>query len=767
MNRVTVKDLTDSRILVVDDNVENLSFLGRLLGKRGCHVDKATNGMDALEMAASYPPDLILLDIQMPGIDGFEVCKRLKEDNKLSFIPVIFLSGLNDLDAKMRAFRCGGVDFLSKPFDLEEILIRVQTHLRIVRVEHLKREIEVRKAAEAEVRRLNDELEVRVRQRTQELITVNDQLRKFHRSIEHSPVSVVITDRKGTIEYVNPKFTEATGYTVEDVMGKNPRMLNARKQPPEFYRNLWKTIEAGDIWQGEFCNKKKTGELYWESAAISPIRNDQGEITHYVAVKEDITGRKRTAEEMSKARETAEIANKAKSVFLANMSHEIRTPLNAILGYTQILQGDSVLTASQKKTLGIISRSGEHLLALINDILEMSKIEAGQKTLQPKTFDVHALLQDIEAMFQVRTNAKGITLDVLVGEDVPRIICADEGKIRQVVINLLGNAVKFTDRGGMIVRMNTFKKDAQGQQLQIEVQDTGTGIPEHELSRIFNPFEQATSTTISREGTGLGLTISREFVKLMGGELSVQSQLGKGSTFTFVIPVEPVETPNFRIQRKEKRVLRLAPSQEPWRILVVDDLDLNRTMLTRILTRVGVTVKEASNGAVAVELFRSWNPDLILMDLQMPVMDGYQAMKTIRSLDAGAILIPVTACGFEDELQAAIEAGANGFIRKPFKEAELIETIATHLKTTCLFENEINSKHTTPAKHSNIPSLENPMLLPAPWIASMQEAMLNGDIFAIGELIGTIKTDFPNISEHIRQLAEKYDYEKISQLLKQ
>jgi PAS domain S-box-containing protein len=768
MKNANSKDIADALILIVDDSVDRLVFLTRLLGKLGCRVAQANSGRKALEMAASTPPDLILLDIQMPGIDGFEVCKRLKQNSQLNHIPVIFLSGLSDLDAKMHAFQIGGVDFIDIPFHSEEILVRVKTHLQLVRVEHLEREIEIRKRAESEIRRLNDTLENLVRQRTSELINLHDESRKFHRVIEHSPITVVITNRAGEIEYVNPKFTETTGYSTEEALGKTPRILNAQLQPKSFYRQMWEVIKGGGVWHGEFCNRKKNGEMFWESSAIFPIRNDQGAITHYVAVKEDITALKKAADEMKKAKESAEIANKAKSFFLANMSHEIRTPLNAILGYTQILQGDSQLTDSQKKVVGIISRSGEHLLALINDILEMSKIEAGQKTLQPKVFDVQALIRDLELMFQVRTKTKGISLDVELDSNVPRHIYADEGKLRQVIINILGNAVKFTDQGGIAVRMETVEKEEKGFCLKIEIEDTGTGIPEDELDRIFNPFEQGTNSSTLREGTGLGLTISRQFVRLMGGELTVKSQLGIGSTFSMFIPVKEVEAPPTQVQRKERKNVGMAPGLKPWRILVVDDLDLNRLMLVTMLTRIGFSVKEACNGAEAVELFKSWQPHLILMDLQMPVMDGCTAMRTIHSLnvDPTPIFIAVTACGFEQNRQEAQEAGACDFLLKPFKEIELFEKISAHLKLKCVANNEpVENRAESPDSGSEL-GTEDVLSLPRAWVAGMQEALIDGDIFAVNELIGDIRNSFPNTSELVRKLADNYEYEKITRFLK-
>ena len=667
----------------------------------------------------------------------------------------------------------------------------------------------------------------------------------------------MITDPKGAIEYVNPYFTRATGYTFEEARGQNPRILNSRQQPPEFYQEMWSVLAAGKEWHGDFCNRKKNGELYWERASISPVRNAAGEIAHFVAVKEDITGqkqaelirvarsrvleqfstantlgdifsalvcyveeifpgcpasvlmldesgrrlrcgastglpefynqaidgleigpqvgscgaaaysgqrvvvediethpnwipfrslarqaglracwsepilssagkvvgtfavyslqpatpkgddlyqleeasrlaglvieRKRTEQalqltqfsvdtahdaifwirpdasffyvneaacrltgysrdkllrmtasdlnpahpqeawsahwnelrkkktltfdanlrrkdggatlvevnanylerdgqefnfafvgditerkqaeaELHHAKEAAEAANRAKSVFLANMSHEIRTPLNAILGFSQLLQRDRALTGPHREHLRTINRSGEHLLALINDILEMSKIEAGRVTLTPVTFDLHGLLEDLERMFRLRAETKGLQLEVIGRDQAPRQVTMDEGKLRQVLINLLSNAVKFSDQGGVTVRVSAHRDSGQPRRLSVDVQDSGIGIAQEDFERIFEPFGQAQNAGMAREGTGLGLSISRGFVRMMGGELTVQSQPGVGSVFRFTLPFEEAPLGAAEGQEAELAAVEtLAPGQGEWRILVVDD----------------------------------------------------------------------------------------------------------------------------------------------------------------------------------------------------
>lgn len=364
---------------------------------------------------------------------------------------------------------------------------------------------------------------------------IEQQLKKLSQAIEQSPVSVVITDTHGVIEYVNPIFSTVTGYQPSEVLGKNPRILKSGNLPREFYQEMWQTLLKGDIWRGEFMNRRKNGESYWENASISPIFNSSGEITHLVAVKEDITLRKEMEANLINARHIAEEANKAKSIFLANMSHEIRTPLNAILGFTQILHKDTTLTPVQKEKISIINKSGEHLLSLINNILEGSKLEAGRITLNLLTFDLAVLLHDIQNLFSLAVREKGLTFTILTERTVPQCIIADEGKLKQILINLINNAIKFTDRGHIKLTIHAEETNEQKIFLHFTLQDTGCGISPENLGKIFRYFEQG--VIHNKGGTGIGLSLTKNFVEFMGGQITVESQPGQGSTFRFFLPV--------------------------------------------------------------------------------------------------------------------------------------------------------------------------------------------------------------------------------------
>src|SRR5947209_14838046 len=362
------------------------------------------------------------------------------------------------------------------------------------------------------------------------------------------------------------------------------------------------------------------------------------------------------------------------------MSHEIRTPMNAILGFSQLMLRDQDLTQRQCQYLGTINRSGEHLLALINDILEMSKSEAGRTTLNLSTFDLPALLKDLEMMFRVRTEEKNLSFSVEMIGAVPQYIVTDINKLRQVFINVLGNAIKFTEQGGVGLRVRADRQGANGPQLRVEIEDTGPGISPDEQVKLFRQFEQTKTGQQAGTGTGLGLAISREFVRLMGGAITVNSQVGKGSVFIIHLPLKEGEAQAVPAKDKPRHVLRLQPGQAKCRVLIADDIEDNRQLLAQLLAPVGFEIRLATNGAEAVLEFEKWRPHLILMDFRMPVMDGHEAIRRIRAMAGGKEpkMIAVTASAMEANRLDLMAIGADDFLSKPFREVELFQKIHTH-----------------------------------------------------------------------------------------
>jgi two-component system, sensor histidine kinase and response regulator len=503
-----------------------------------------------------------------------------------------------------------------------------------------------------------------------------EELKKLSRAVEQSPASVVITDPQGNIEYVNPKFCENTGYSFDETVGQNPRILKSDENPPEVYQELWETITAGEEWRGEFLNKKKNGKFYWEAASISPIMSKGGSITHFLAVKEDITERKEMEAQIIKARQAADEANKAKGDFLANMSHEIRTPMNAVIGMAHLAL-KTELTAKQQDYLNKIQSSANSLLGIINDILDFSKIEAGKLDMEAVEFDLAEALDNVANVITVKAYEKE-NLEVLfyLDSQVPNFLVGDPLRLNQILVNLGNNAVKFTEQGEIVLITKITKRSAEKATLQFSMRDTGNGMTEEHQAKLFQAFSQAdTSTTRKYGGTGLGLTISKRLVNMMGGDIWVESEPGKGSTFSF--------TADFGLG-KETVKKRFVPSPDltGTKVLVVDDNATSRKIFQDILESFTFEVTVAASGPEGITELESAKVDkpfeLVVMDWKMPGMDGIEASKRIKDhegLSKIPAIILVTAYGRAEIMQQAEEVGLDGFLLKPVNPSMLFDTI--------------------------------------------------------------------------------------------
>ncbi len=464
------------------------------------------------------------------------------------------------------------------------------------------------------------------------------------------------------------------------------------------------------------------------------------------------------------AKHKAEYANQAKSVFLANMSHELRTPLNAILGFSQLMQRDGSSTPAQQETLQIINRSGEHLLSLINEVLEMSKIEAGRSVLNSIDFDLHYLLTSLVEMLRLSAHRKGLAVILECSPDIPPYIKGDERKLRQILINLINNAIKFTYTGQVILRVSLKQESHPHYTLHFEVEDSGVGIAEEELSDIFTPFVQSQSGRRSQKGTGLGLPISCQFVKLMGGEITVRSVLGKGSVFSFDIDVHEGKRVITALPMTN-RVIGLAATERPYRILVVDDVQENCDLLLKLLSPVGFEVWEALNGEEAIEIWQSWQPDLIFTDIRIPVMDGYEIIRHITKADVEqkTKIIALTASAFEEERTAVLEAGCHDFMRKPFSESDLFDMLKLHLEVEFIYEDE--PEYTKPNKVANEQSEDT--VLSLAWLNKLEEAALIIDIEQIEGLIKGISRKKPELAIQLQKWTDNFKYEHILEFIEQ
>jgi two-component system sensor histidine kinase ChiS len=493
---------------------------------------------------------------------------------------------------------------------------------------------------------------------------------------------------------------------------------------------------------------------------------------------------------LEQSKEAAEAANRAKSIFLTNMSHELRTPLNAVLGLAQLMTRDANLTSLQQTNLGIINRSGEHLLGLINEVLELSKIEAGRITLNESDFDLYRLLDGLEEMFRMRAEQKGLVLTLQRVPDVPQYVYMDEGKLRQVLMNLLGNAVKFTEKGGITLRVwreeygvedteNTPLLPASCCTLHFEVEDTGPGIAAEELTTMFAPFEQTESGRQSLEGTGLGLPISQQYVRLMGGELTVRSPLKRsdlveegGSAFSFALPVALAEVSVVRTARPLRRVVGLEPGQPIYRLLIVEDNWANRRLLTQLLGSLGepplgFEVREAINGKEGIEIWEEWAPHLIFMDMRMPVMDGYEATRQIKATIKGqaTVIIALTASALEEDRSVILSEGCDAFIRKPFREEQLFDALSKHLGVRFVYQ-ELSSTDVSQSNRTSYDASPDSLLaavtaMPSDWLSDLRQAATRADWERLINLIKQISERDPALADALAKLANNFDYDGI------
>ncbi len=531
----------------------------------------------------------------------------------------------------------------------------------------------------------------------------------------------------------------------------------------------------------EFRIIRPDGKIRWIHNRWRRINDTEGNEIKRVGTHQDITERKlreqeleryknhledevqqRTAELML-ARDAAETANRAKSVFLANMSHELRTPLNAILGFSRLLSDDSQLDSGQHENLNIINRSGEHLLQLINDVLEMAKIEAGHLQLSHSPFDLGNLVRDVVELMQVRCREKGLELKLDQSSKFPRFIRGDEGRLRQILLNLLSNAAKFTEHGGVTVRLRVLNSNHT--HLLIEVEDSGPGINSNELDRIFKPFVQL-SEDASRQGTGLGLAITRQFVELMGGRIEVESEPGKGTLFRIDLPLEAVEENEISHFESEwsGKIIGLAPGQPAYRILIAEDQHDNQLLLSRLMNELGLEIKVAENGKQCVDIFQQWQPDLIWMDRRMPFLDGVEATRRIRSMPGGdkVKIVALTASVLSEQRQELVDAGMDDFVNKPYRFEELYDCLARHLGLHYHYADRVISSH-----HRTLLTPEELAQVESPLRHRLQHALESLDGEHIAEVVAQISKSHSALGEILNRLVEEFDYPSILATLRE
>ena len=511
---------------------------------------------------------------------------------------------------------------------------------------------------------------------SQRLLTQNKDLGSQKFALDQHAI-VSITDRDGKITYANDRFCDISGYTRNELLGKNHRLVTSGFHPPEFFADLWHTITQGKVWHGEVKNRKKDGSFYWVNATLVPLLGADGLPQQYIGIRTDITTIKDLELSLQEATARAEAANKAKSDFLANMSHEIRTPMNGVIGMTDLAL-DTELDDEQRSYLSTVKSSAQSLMVILNDILDFSKIEAGMLNIEAIDFPLASSLTEMLQPIGARARLKGLALNVQMAPGLPALVRGDPGRIRQVLTNLCDNAIKFTAQGSITVSVECTAVGSDSWEARLSVRDTGIGIAPDKQAGIFEAFSQADSSTTRRfGGTGLGLTISNRLVTLMGGRLWVESVAGQGSTFHFSVQLARCD-----IEASTAKAPQPAPdaqAQRPLRVLLAEDHPVNQMLATLLLEKWGHTVLLAENGQQAVDLFPSAACDIVLMDMQMPVMGGLEATALIRALEPGRRHVPiiaVTANAMEADREACRQAGMDEFLSKPLNAAELQAMLA-------------------------------------------------------------------------------------------
>jgi len=662
-------------ILIVDDREDGLIALEAVLGDPKYHLVRAQSGVEAIEALPHHDFAVILLDVQMPGIDGFETARRIKLQAEYRDIPIIFVTAINKDDQYVhRGYEHGAVDYVFKPFDDYVLRAKVASFIELFKkTKLLEQQNETIRESERRERYLRlAELEV-------------ESLKRYRNLADSIPHSIWRSKADGTMDYFSRVWSDYTGLTEEQSLGVGWQTAFEPDGLRIFLRRWIQAMEFGDSFEVECQIRSKAGDMRWHWIQAVPEKRLSGDVIAWLGTCTDIHERKEASEALTHAREEADAANKAKTHFLANMSHEIRTPLNSILGFTELLSHPGESPEESARYLATIRRNGTSLLKIIDEILDISKVEADKMEIEKVDVDLRAMLAELQSLLEVQSREKGLCFRFRCSTLIPARIETDPTRLRQILTNVIGNAIKFTAKGEVDVQIAWGRESNSKGSLKFQVRDTGVGIDaEHEV-RLFEPFMQADSSTTRKfGGTGLGLALSRRLARALGGEVWLESnQSQKGATFGISIAAKVVEGSSFfeysdhffeqpapEVQKVDESVLSGVD------ILVVDDASDNRLLISRFLSAVGANVDCASNGHEGVNRALEKKYDVVLMDIQMPILDGYAATSQLRGQGYRRPIIALTAHALNEERQRSLSAGCDEHLTKPIDKSTLIEQVA-------------------------------------------------------------------------------------------
>lgn len=659
-------------ILIVDDRLDGLITLEAVLARPGLNLVRAQSGHEALSLLDKYEFALILLDVQMPGLDGFQTANLIRQNSRYLLTPIIFVTAINKDDRYLyQGYEAGAVDYLFKPFDPQILKAKVSVFVELFNKEkQLEAQAEIIRESERRERYLRlSELEV-------------ESLKRYRALADAIPHMIWKARGDGSLDYVNRGWVDYTGISRESSEGNGWQRAIHEQDLSDLLKEWMLSMNDGIGFEKEcrILNVKKEARWFWIKVVCDA--NQSGQVISWVATCTDIHDRKMAEMKLIEAEKTATSANLAKTRFLANMSHEIRTPMNSILGFTELMMDPQQSAEERVSCIQTVQRNGRQLLKIIDEILDISKVETGKMVIEKVDVNISNLLSDVKNLLQLQAKDKGLEFKIKLDSPVPRLVKTDPTRLRQILVNLIGNGIKFTQKGW--IRVNVEWQPGQENcppLLKFKISDSGAGIQREHREKLFQAFSQAdSSTTRKYGGTGLGLALSKELAQALGGNVFLdESEPEKGSTFLVTIEAHPPEDAGFvsqiefEVNKKSKRQVKEESKLRDLTVLLVEDVVDNQALMTHFLHMAGAKVDVANNGAEGIEKALTGKYNVVLMDIQMPVLDGYEATKRLREKGFTTPIVALTAHALKEERERILQSGCDDHLSKPVEFNTLID----------------------------------------------------------------------------------------------